>query len=165
MGAILGAGGGATSGFGGLMETKANVEATRYNRKLQNFRAELAADDTREAGKKVASKNVVNIAKSGVRREGSPLEVLANNAYDEARTASLVAAGVQIQSDMLTRQANNLQTAGIVSAAASVLGSSAGAADLINFGSKEQSEGSSSTTFSARSSSRISPNQVNRRLG
>jgi hypothetical protein len=166
MGAILSLAGGATSGFGGLMATKAKVESIRYNRKLQNFQAELAAEDTLEAGRKVASKNVVAIAKSGVRREGSPLEVLANNAYDEARTASLVAAGVQIRSDLLTRGADQAQIAGVVSAAASVLGASGQAASSINFGSSktEQSGGGSTTTFSAGSSSRISPNQVNRSL-
>jgi hypothetical protein len=156
MGAVLGAAGGATGGFGTLMSTKANVESIRYNRKLQNFQAELAAEDTREAAAKNASANVVAIAKSGVRREGSPLEVLVNNAYNEERTASLVAAGVQIQSDLLTRGADQAQIGGIVSAAASVLGGASQAASSINFGSNDRSEGSTTTFSAPRGSSRSS---------
>jgi hypothetical protein len=150
MGAILGAAGGATGGFGTLMATKATVESTRYNRKLQNFRAELAAEDTREAASKSASANVVAIAKSGVRREGSPLEVLVNNAFNEERTASLVQAGVMIQSDLATRGADQAQIGGIVSAAASVLGGASQAASSSNFAAGSGgggSRGSSSTTF------------------
>jgi hypothetical protein len=149
MGAVLGIAGGTTSGFGGLMDTKAQVEAMRYNRKLQNFQAELAADDAKAAASTVASSNVVAIAKSGVRREGSPLEVLVNNAYNEERNASLIRAGVQIQADLLTQGARNAQISGIVSASASVLGGASQAASSIKFGSDKRREGENTATFSA----------------
>jgi hypothetical protein len=151
MGAILGIAGGAVGSFGAVMQGKAQAEAARYNRKLTQFQADLAADDTRKAADRTASENVVGIAKSGVRREGSPLEVLANNAYNEERTASLVAAGVSIQSDLLNRQADQALIGSYFQASTSLLGGAAQGFNASSIGSGGGGGGkagtSSSTTF------------------
>ena len=134
MGAVLSLVGGQVGAAGSLLQAKGAAESARYNRKLGQFKAELADEDSRKASARTASSNVVAIAKSGVRLEGSPLEVLANNAYNEERTRSLALAGVQIQSDLLTRGAQATMIQGGLSAGATILGSAGQAAQSISAG-------------------------------
>ena len=134
MGAILGLVGGQAGGAGAILQAKGATESARYNRKLGQFKAELADEDSRKAGARTARSNVVAAAKSGVRLEGSPLEVLANNAYNEERTRSLAMAGVQIQSDLLTRGGQAAMIQGGLSAGATILGSSGQAGQSISAG-------------------------------
>lgn len=80
VGGILGSGGALLGGIGERQNAEAAKKAAKFNAKLarrEGFREEARI---RSVGRREASENVTRVAKSGVRLEGSPLEVLANNA-------------------------------------------------------------------------------------
>ena len=132
VGSLMGLGGGLTGAAGGLIQSKGQAESMRYNRELLRLKNMAEDADHRRASARTAGENVAAIAKSGVRREGSPLEVLADNAYNEERTRALAKAGVELEADLLTKGADMAVKQGIFTASSQILGAASQASGGIS---------------------------------
>ena len=73
--------GAAVEAKGAREEAKAQTSAAKYNAQVAMIQAREAADATRSQARVIRGYNVSRIQKSGVRMEGSPLSVMASNAY------------------------------------------------------------------------------------
>lgn len=108
--------------------SKLNAEESEENARLT---AERAIEDERQfrlSFRRDQAKNKVAIAASGVRLEGSPLEVLQDNASAAEADAQNIRRGAAITKDMYTRQARAYREGG---AAASQAGNINSAATLL----------------------------------
>lgn len=77
---LLNVGGNVMGGIGQQQSAVAEKKAAKFNAKLAKREGFREEGRIRAAGRREASFNVTRVAKSGVRLEGSPLEVLAENA-------------------------------------------------------------------------------------
>lgn len=91
------AGGSVLSGIGDLETIKSNVKINRANAARQD-------EQLRTEGSRLLSSNVVGAAKSGVRLEGSPLEVMASNAAEIVRKRGVVRQQFGLARDLLQVQ-------------------------------------------------------------
>lgn len=80
-------GGTAMSVTGSLQEGAAAKASARYNARAATQEAAENADRTRQLARRRRSLNIVRVAKSGVRLSGSPLLVMAENAYETEKQA------------------------------------------------------------------------------
>lgn len=122
--------------IGSLQEGEAAHAAALYNARLATMQANEEADRTRLIGRRRASLNVTRVAKSGVRLEGSPLAVLADNAYQIERQAQSQFRAGRAASILYRMQGRQARVASRYEAASSILtgaGSAIGGAGT-NFG-------------------------------
>lgn len=92
--------GGAAEASGAYYEGKAAESASKYNARVAINAARAQAEKVRNDAARVRGENIVRVAKSGVRMEGSPLSVLARNAFESEKQAlSYIRAG-QAQRDL-----------------------------------------------------------------
>ena len=77
--------GGVVSAIGAQVEAEAAKNAAKFNARVSAMEAADEEYRVRKAGRQQASTNVTRVAKSGVRLEGSPLEVMAENASNVER--------------------------------------------------------------------------------
>lgn len=80
-------GGTATEALGAKYEGEAQKASALYNARAAMIQAREQSDAIRTQGRQVAAQNITRIAKSGVRLEGSPLAVLAENAFRTEKQA------------------------------------------------------------------------------
>lgn len=81
------AGGSLMEFMGAQYEGEATKAAALYNARAAQMQAREQAEAIRSERRQIASLNVTRVAKSGVRLEGSPLSVLAENAYRAEKQA------------------------------------------------------------------------------
>lgn len=97
---------------GAGMEADAQAAAAKYNARIAVIQANEAADSIRSQSKVIRGYNVSRIQKSGVRAEGSPLAVLANNAYNAERAAQNARRSGEAQKTLFLMGADAARTAG-----------------------------------------------------
>lgn len=105
--------GAASEASGAYYEGKAAQAAANYNAKVAKIQARLAAEKVRSDAAMIRSENVVRVAKSGVRMEGSPLSVLARNAFNSEKQALSALRAGRAQYDLLKMQGRDAKAAGI----------------------------------------------------
>ncbi len=122
--------------YGSQQQAKAQREAGRLNAQDAEANAALAeqraAEDERQfrvSFQRDQGSNVAAIGASGVKREGSPLEVLQDNAASAERDAINIRRGGDQQRDSYLRQANIFRSG---AAAASNATQITGAANLLS---------------------------------
>ncbi len=116
----------ALSGF--LSIAQGNAEAKSLNRQANQREADAneEADRRRRDARRIIGQNRANIGASGISLEGSPLEVLADNAAEgelDARTA--IVAGARDAANLRSR-ASAARSSGFIGAGSALLGSSFG---------------------------------------
>ena len=133
LGSILGGAGGIMGGIGGAQAAKAQAQQADFNAKLAKRAGFDEEARVRSIGRREASENVTRVAKSGVRLEGSPLEVLSENASKveaqalRARQAGLLAEAMFKQQEQGFQQASTMAlVGGLLGGASSVAGGLAG---------------------------------------
>lgn len=112
VGAALAIVGSAVEAKGAREEAKAQVGAAKYNARVAMIQAREAADATRSQAKVIRGYNVSRIQKSGVRMAGSPLSVMANNAYNAERAAQNAIRTGEAQKTLFLMGADAARTAG-----------------------------------------------------
>lgn len=119
--AISGIGGGIIQGIGAKAEAESAREAAIFNARLtiQQRDEELEFLDKRQRQKR--GENRTRVAKSGVRLEGSPLEVLANNAAETERQKMNVIRRRAVEFDKFIIQSQNAKFAEKMAVAGSVV--------------------------------------------
>lgn len=107
---------------GARAEAESEAQAAEYNRvlSLQQGRAEAAR--IRRAARRELSSQRVAFAKAGVRIEGSPLELLAQNAAELEADALNAEIGARNTAEIERRRARNLRRAGRRRAASALIG-------------------------------------------
>ena len=87
LGAASSAGGAIIGTLGAKYEGEATKAASVYNARVAMAQARANAEKIRADAARARGKNIVNVAKSGVRMEGSALSVLTQNAFDSEKQA------------------------------------------------------------------------------
>lgn len=85
LGAGTGIGGTATEALGAAQEGEAEKASAVYNARLAKIQTNAQIRRQSVIQRRVRSQNVVRVAKSGVRLEGSPLEALVRSAFDQEK--------------------------------------------------------------------------------
>lgn len=80
-------GGTAIEAIGARYEGQAAQASAKYNARAASMQAREQSEAVRSQARQIRGENITRVAKSGVRMEGSPLEVLANNAYRAEKQA------------------------------------------------------------------------------
>lgn len=87
LGGASGVGGAAVEALGALYEGEATQAAAAYNAKVSMAQARAQAEKLRADARRVRGENIVRVAKSGVRMEGSALATLTENAFNSEKQA------------------------------------------------------------------------------
>lgn len=87
LGGASGVGGTAVEAIGAKFEGDAAKASASYNARLSMAQARAQAEKVRADAKRVRGENIVRVAKSGVRMEGSALKTLADNAFKTEKQA------------------------------------------------------------------------------
>lgn len=101
---------------------KAEEQAARYNRDLALAEGAREEERIRSAAADRRSRNIVNVAKSGVRMEGSPLAVLAENAERAEREALEVRRSAQVVASLEDARRRNARLAGKTAITSGIFG-------------------------------------------
>lgn len=129
---IAGAGLQLASGFQGaeaaLENARAVEEAALFNSLLAEQEGATESARLRRRNRRLLSSQRVKFAKAGVRLEGTPMEVLAQNAAELELDAANVSIAARNTSELEQMRASNARRQGKRSARASILGGSARAA-------------------------------------
>ena len=112
--------GGVVSAVGAQAEAEAAKNAAKFNARLSTIEAAEQSERVRAIGRQEASNNVTRIAKSGVRIEGSPLEVMAENAANVERQLQNIERGNFIKQISAQAQAKSARTSAKLAVASSV---------------------------------------------
>ena len=112
--------GGVVSAVGAQAEAEAAKNAAKFNARLSTIEAAEQSERVRAIGRQEASNNVTRIAKSGVRIEGSPLEVMAENAANLERQLQNIERGNFIKQISAQAQAKSARTAAKLAVAGSI---------------------------------------------
>lgn len=97
---------------GAREEADAQTAAAKYNARVSIIQAREAANSIRSQARVVRGYNISRVQKSGVRMEGSPLAVLANNAYNAEREAQNAMRTGEAQKTLYLMQGDSARTAG-----------------------------------------------------
>jgi hypothetical protein len=102
--------------IGGQEETRANVRAAKANAREAEINARLsrerAVEDERQfrlSFKREEARNVTAVAASGVKLEGSPLEVLRDNAANAEKDAQNIRRAGELERSSYLRQAQGFR--------------------------------------------------------
>lgn len=142
--------GAASEASGAYYEGKAAQAAANYNAKVAKIQARLAAEKVRSDAAMIRSENIVRVAKSGVRMEGSPLSVLARNAFNSEKQALSALRAGRAQYDLLKMQGKDAKAAGISNMNTSLIRGAANAASLDSGGLLNRGSGGSSGGWTAQ---------------
>lgn len=143
-GAGMAIGGGVLSGIGSYMQGQStgaqldfNSRQTRIDAQITQQNATEQAKRLRTQGRYLTGQQRTKFAVSGVRIEGTPLEVMAesikNVELDAIKTKEQgiwQAQNLNLQADFMAKQAKQVRKAGTIGAIAGVLGAGAGAAGM-----------------------------------
>lgn len=111
----------ALSASGEQKQAKAAHDAAIYNARLAKMQADQEARRVREVADINQGINITRIAKSGVRMEGSPLDVLVSNSFQAAKQANNIIRAGEAQSQLLRMEAKNATEAGKYAVGSTVL--------------------------------------------
>ena len=128
MGEVLGA---VVEGFGAKAEADAAKDAAKFREDIAREESGQEQERIRELARIQLGENITRVAKSGVRLEGSPLEVLAKNAENTEKQMANVRRDEFIKGELARAAQKNAEIAGnlgIARSAVKVAGS------LISFG-------------------------------
>lgn len=103
-------------------EGAAAESAGEFNAQASIGDANNAAERTRIMGRRLRSLNITRVAKSGVELRGSPLEALAQNAFDVERQALREQQAGQIAASLYRATGQNAREAGQTAATAQIFG-------------------------------------------
>jgi hypothetical protein len=137
----------AMSVYGAVEQGKAAKKAAAMNAQEAELNAQLtaekAAEDERQfrlSFRREQGRNQAAIGASGIKAEGSPLEVLQDNAAMAEQDALRIRRGGQIERDAFMRQAGNYRQAGRAASRAAGIGAAAsllsGAGNVYSTGQK-----------------------------
>lgn len=127
--AALTVAGAVVEGMGAKAEADAQAKAAKYNARIAMIQANEVANSIRTQSRIIHGYNISRVQKSGVRLTGSPLAVLANNAFNADRAALNAIRTGEAQKKLYLMGAEAARTAGqygIASAALRGAGSLAG---------------------------------------
>lgn len=133
--------------YGSMEQAKAAKKAGKLNAQDAEWNAEMARqraiEDERQfrlSFKRDQGRNVAAVGASGVRMEGSPLEVLQDNAAMAESDALKIRRGGEIEREGYLRQAKNFRSGGNAAARGAQIAGAAnllsGAADTMKTGSE-----------------------------
>lgn len=105
-------GGTLLSARGAEAEADATAWAAKYNANVAIANAQQSANAIRAQGQVVRGRNIARVAKSGVRMEGSPLSVMAENAYSVERAAQNAMRVGEAQKRLYLMEADAARAAG-----------------------------------------------------
>lgn len=111
----------ALSAKGEQQQAEAAHDAAIYNARLAKMQANEEAERIRETSAITQGINVTRVAKSGVRLEGSPLDVLVSNSFQQARQANNAIRAGEAYSRLARMEAKNATEAGQYAVGSSVL--------------------------------------------
>ena len=97
---------------GAAKEAEATRDAARYNARVAMIQAREAAESVRSQSRVIRSQNITRVAKSGVRMQGSPIAVLAENAYRAERAAQNAMRAGNATAELYRFQGNAAMEAG-----------------------------------------------------
>lgn len=126
--ALLIGGGGLLQAGGAHYGMRAQQESIKYNIRLQQRQAQKQDEAIQREGARALAANRVAVAKSGVRLEGSPLEVMAANASEIAEARREAAFAAQSEINLLRGRREALGPATGLSIASTLLGTGGQAA-------------------------------------
>ena len=124
-------GGSLLQGAGARQAAEGEEKRAKFNAKLakrEGFREEARI---RRIGRIEAEDNVTRVAKSGVRLEGSPLEVLADNAAKVEEEALRARQAGLLSSELFRQQAKGFKTTSTLASVGGVLGALGGSSGLV----------------------------------
>ena len=123
-------------GIGAKHQADAEKDAAKFNARITREQTGQEVARIRAIGRREESTNITRIAKSGVRLEGSPLGVLAENAALVEREALQVQRAGMMQAALFKARARNAETAGRIGLAGSIIGAGIGGASLFGTSGK-----------------------------
>jgi hypothetical protein len=136
-GGLLGAAGSYMQGQSQASQLNFNARQTRIDGQIALQNAEEGAKALRIAGRQLTGTQRVRYAKSGLRLEGTPLEVMASSieniqldAIKQRQQGIFAQQQANIQAKFLKQQAGQAKTAGTIGAIGGLLGGGAGAAGM-----------------------------------
>lgn len=132
--AIMSLAGGAMGAAGSAKSAAAANKAAKYNAQIEMDQAQQEVQRLSIQGRRMRSQNVVNVAKNGLRLQGSALDVLASNAFDIAQQQVNITRAAIMNARLLKLQGKAGVVAGRYAGAASVLSGAAGALQGLNQG-------------------------------
>ena len=126
---VAGVAGTVVEGMGAAKEAEAAEDAAKYNARVAMIQARQAAESIYSQSRVIKSQNVTRIAKSGVRMQGSPLAVLAENEFKARRAAQRAMRTGNATAELYRMQADASRDAGRYGIASAAL---RGAGSLAN---------------------------------
>lgn len=115
-------GGAVTEGIGANLTAKAEAKAARFNAEVVRRESSQQLEKIYEDQRRQESRNIVAIAKSGVRVTGSPLDVLNENVRQTERAASMVKQRAALETELLESRAKFARKTGRFQIASSAIG-------------------------------------------
>lgn len=140
--------------YGSVMKGVADRQLIRYNLKVNYANERQALEQITQEENRLRATNTVNIAKSGVRMEGSPIEVLAANAAEIGRKRKLTMRAFDLQNELLRVQRGQAQIEMITGIVGQVFSTAATSSDAFKYG------GTSSANSNALGSNMIFGNSA-----
>lgn len=113
--------GGLQQASGIRQQAGAEAAAAQYNAQLARMEAEAEASRIRRAGRRELAKQRLRVSASGVQLEGSPLALLADNAFEIEREAVHAQIAGRNTARLDEAQARNAKRAGRTGAATALL--------------------------------------------
>lgn len=114
--------GGIAQGRAAEAQAGAQAQAALYNAQIAQAEGDAEASRIRRAGRRELSRQRTILGASDVRAEGSPLEVLAQNAYEIERDAVNAQIAGRNTANLDRAQAASAKRAGRISSASALLG-------------------------------------------
>lgn len=142
---ILGMAGNTVSSIGAQKTLAAEERAANLNRAIVLREGAREEARIRREGRRQASRNVTRVAKSGVRLEGSPLDVLVDNAGKVEREAIRVRQAKFLSAELLRKRANAIQDAGDLALISSSISGGRQAVKAFDTSGRQQRESFGST--------------------
>lgn len=103
-------------------QADAQAAAARYNAQLARMEGDAEASRIRRAGRRELGRQRAILGASGVRAEGSPIDVLADNAFEIAREAAHAQIAGRNTARLDEAQARQAKRAGRIGAGTALLG-------------------------------------------
>lgn len=122
IGAASSIGGSVLGAKGSVEDAEAEAKATEYNSALQLRESRIEEARRRRIARRELSSQRVAFAKSGVLLEGSPLELLADNAAEFERDSIEVGISARSTAELDRKRAKNIQKQGRRAATAQLIG-------------------------------------------
>lgn len=130
--------------WGSAMKGAADRQLIRYNLKANFANERMALEQIAAEESRLRATNTVGVSKSGVRMEGSPVEVMAANAAEIARKRKLTMRAFDLQNELLRVQRGQAQGEMFTGIVGQVFSTSATSSDAFKYTSNGGASGSGS---------------------